>query len=144
MRTPDGEPIEIDLSGAKRASDALRRVQASIGPVELEKLGSRFAEISRRAAESLGSWSHADSDRFVRVPHLEMPELQLPVDRAGQNSERLVEIASAQQELLGRFVAEQEEASKVEARRHNQMVAIAVLCTLLGAALGAVLSAVLG
>lgn len=54
MTIPDGEPIEIDLSGAARAAEALGRIQASAAPAELDKLGSRFAEISR--AEARSSW----------------------------------------------------------------------------------------
>lgn len=140
MSTPDGEPIEIDLRGAALAAESLRRVQAALDTSALAGLQSRFAELRSRAAPVFGADRPATP---IQIPELEMSDIQLPVDRAGANTERLVEIALAQQELLGRFVADQEAAVVVEARRHRQTVVIAVLCTLGGTSLGAVLTAVL-
>lgn len=140
MSTPDGEPIEIDLSGAARAAESLRRARASLDTTALEGLQSRLAELSSRAADVVGAERFASR---IQIPELQIPEIELPVDRAGANTERLVEIAMAQQELLGRFVADHEAAAEVEARRHRQTVVIAVLCTLGGTSLGAVLTAAL-
>lgn len=55
MSTPDGEPIEIDLSGAAGAAESLRRVQASLNTTALGGLQSRLAELSSRAADVVGA-----------------------------------------------------------------------------------------